>query len=70
MESNRDKPKETQEERFSSYENQLELEARVYTLEKDMQLVTNFMILGLCVSVYFGLRWYQQNVASIHGVSI
>lgn len=68
MESNRDKP-ENQNDRFSAYENHLELEARVYALEKNMQLVTNLLVLGLCVGVYYGLRWYQQNVSNIHGIS-
>ncbi len=50
------------------YEDFLELEGRVYNLEKDMQLLINFAALAVMVGVYFGFQYYQKHISQIPGV--
>lgn len=46
----------------------LALENRVYTLEKEIQILSNVIALGVMVAAYFAFQWYQKNVNSIPGV--
>lgn len=46
----------------------LQLEGRVYTLEKEMQMVSNILLIGIMVGGYFAYRWYFQYINSIPGV--
>lgn len=56
------------DEQTPSLSDYLQLEGRIYTLEKEMQMVSNLLLLGIMVGGYFAYRWYVQNVMSIPGV--
>lgn len=45
-----------------------QLESRVYSLEKEMQLTLNILCLVAIAGVYLGARWYMSNMAHIPGV--
>lgn len=47
----------------------MSLENRVYSLEKEVQILSNVVMLGVFIGVYFGYRWYVENILSIPGVS-
>lgn len=40
---------------------QMALEHRVYVIEKELQLVTNILVLGCLIGGYLFLRWYQEH---------
>lgn len=45
-----------------------ELEGRVYQLEKELAFMSNIILLASLVAMYYGFRWYQENVGKIPGV--
>jgi hypothetical protein len=63
-----DAEREAREESTPSLTDYLQIEGRVYTLEKEMQMVSNLLLLGIMIGGYFAYRWYVQNVMSIPGV--
>jgi hypothetical protein len=48
---------------------QLRLENRVYSLEKEMALCVNLLTAAAIIALYFGYRWYVENVLTIPGVA-
>lgn len=50
------------------YEDFLELEGRVYQLEKDMELISTFVALAAMVGLYFAIQYYQKYMSKIDGV--
>lgn len=45
------------------------LEGRIYSLEKEMSLCLNLLTIGVVIAVYFGYKWYVDNVlTTIPGV--
>jgi hypothetical protein len=47
---------------------QLKLESRIYTLEKEAAFLSNILVLAGVIGIYFGLQWYVKNVQNIPGV--
>lgn len=47
----------------------MRIEGRVYSLEKEVQFLTNILALAAICAGYYLLRWYQENASSIPGVS-
>lgn len=50
------------------YENFLELEGRVYQLEKELEVISIIVHAAALVGLYFAYRYYQKNISSIPGV--
>lgn len=44
---------------------QIRLEARIYTLEKESQMFANFLLLTCVIGGYFLARWYVRNLSSV-----
>lgn len=58
MAESKDQPERFRVETDEAY---LRLESRVYSLEKELAFVSNLLVLGCIVAVYFGVKWYQEN---------
>jgi hypothetical protein len=64
-----DKPEENITGRFGQDldrlgSEQLRLEGRVYSLEKEMAMCMNILTIGLLVGGYFLYRWSTENMAN------